>query len=227
MLAHEQLNGKQIVRGFSMAEFTTEELAALVQDGRTEYVLPLWKRVEPLAKSMARRRIRGEWRAECCDLEQAAFVAMVDNTLKRFNSNDGVKFRNVFYNDARASFVHAMNLDRKHHETISIEGATSENGDSMELAERLIGPDNIQVVQDSIYREQLRTALEQALEGLTVRQAQVIRARFLHGLSRAKAAEQLGVNVSSIDRTAGRALEQLRRSPVLLHFLQDNSRSQA
>lgn len=202
---------------------TAEEMAARIQDGEKELILPLWEKMEPLAKSMARRRVRGEWRCEYEDLLQAAFLGLID-AVRRYGRNSASSFSSVFYNSARDAFTHAMNLNRKRHDTISLEGV-ADDGDRNQL-ERLEGPDMIRELEDSIYKEQLRAALEQALEGLSSRQAQVIRARFLHGLSRAKAAEQLGVNVSSIDRTAGRALEQLRRSPVLLHFLQNNSRNQ-
>lgn len=212
---------------------SNEELVALIQAGERDRLPELWEQVEKYVKMRADKRARtlkgfGGVIAE--DLYQSGYIAFVA-AVSSYDQEIGGPFRcwlEVYLKKffAEAGFYHTKKraLDPIHRAE-SIDTPIDE-GEYGPITLSNITPDDHATqafydVEDRIWLEQLRAALDAALEELPNDQAEVLRHSYYIGQTPAKAAAALGISVATSYRRKEKALHALRQRQELRRFLQD------
>ena len=177
---------------YRKATMTNEELATLIQRGRSDLYVELWQQVRRFVVDMAFRRLRRVVRpseVDVDDLIQSGFIALVDAVsaydLKRgaFTTILGYYLRRAF-NEACGTRTERAARDPIH-KCLSLDDPLSDDDPEGETMIDLIPApgDMEQDAVDNVYREQLRAAEERLLKRISVKGADIIRSTYLDGES--------------------------------------------
>lgn len=201
---------------------TNEELAARAKAGDRTALTELWENTRRICYTAAMR-----YRALCEssgidweDIEQACFFGF-HKALQTFDHSRGVSFCSWLSFPVRNAALEALGLRGKKElppQPISLQNPIGED-DERELQDLL--PDSCQpqqAVEERVYIEQLRAALERALAELPERRAEAMRRVFLDGQTRAEAARSMGCSVARVGEIVRLSLAALRRSPHLAGY---------
>lgn len=241
----------------SEPERTNEELVILIQDGHAELYEELWKNVERFTLQQANRFHRLTERIVGIDVDdymQEAIFALYD-AVKAFDRDGEYKFLSYYKNHLLTAFVKCCGLRTKRtkndpiqeHGSIDAPLPNQTDGAPTTLAE-LLPDESAEAAFDSaecdIWNEELRQALENALELLPEKERTVVRGKFLEGRPLDELAKEIGVSenrVYAISREgAARMRKQSHRSGLydfwyglnpyrytsLSHFLRTGQSSQ-
>lgn len=211
----------------------TNDLAILVQQGRTDLILELWERVKRYVRAKAYSRLMmrgfdngyGLGGVTIDDLVQSGFLAM----LKAVETHDPARANFITWLTffLKTAFDEAQGLRNASREPSPLDQAISYYRPSGELedetmADRISSEDSVaQDVETKIYRDQLHDAVELALREIPEKQAQVIRMSFLENRTLKQAGAAVGVTPARASIIRKDALRSLRRSKALREFLDE------
>ena len=198
---------------------TKTDLAALVaayQSGTQPDPLPIWDAVHYFVKRQAGRFLArsGITCADLEDLMQSGFIALL-SALETYQPDAGA-FLPWLANYLTTEFYRAANGGRSirhEHEpanrAVSIFAELSEDGET--ILDTIPDPeDKYAAAEDLIYQEQLHEALEQALDKLPRKHAQILRAYYWQGLTQAEIARERGCAPQYVSACLRQALRALR-----------------
>ena len=199
---------------------TNEELAALIQAGERERIPELWAQVEKYVWKQANRRalsLEGYGGVTEEDLYQSGFLALLD-AVESYDHAAGMSFIGWLNLRLKNSFAEAAGYRSKKRDVLDYAediDAPINDADGLSVADLLAAPDGLQSfekAEDRLWREQLRAALERALEVIPEAQATVLRRRFFDGATLAEVAREAGVNIESARQRQNKGLRSIRRS---------------
>jgi RNA polymerase sigma factor (sigma-70 family) len=199
---------------------TNEELAAAIRAGDRSKELDLWEQVRRLAYQRALRVVRalGDDRlVDMDDLMQAAYLAMLD-AIEQFDPADGWKFSTIYINRLKTAFAEvtgyrtaagrkdplrfADSLDRPVDETDS----NSETVGAF-VADPL---DQMEAVDQRLYRDWQRETISGTLDRLEPRQAQAIRMRYFQNRTLKDIGTAAGITIERVRQLEKAGLRRLR-----------------
>lgn len=196
---------------------TNEQLALLIQGGHKEHVLTLWQQVEKFVKMKANAffpRLANPRGVTPDDLMQAGFLAMMDATAT-FSEGNFLSWLS-FYLKIRFYEAAGIRTVRARCDPInSVVSMDAPLDDDTEdtLADLVADPvDQYETANEKIWNEELRAALDAALDKLPQRESAVIRSRFYDGLSLAATGKQMGVSAERVRQLQTRGLKKLRQT---------------
>lgn len=202
---------------------SNEELVAEIRAGATERMGDLWEQVAGLVKWKAKRIMtilegsnsRG---VEFEDLFQSGYLAMVA-AVDSYDPENGTFATWLMYH-LQTAFAEAAGYrtqkGRKEplNSSVSLDTPLSDDADSDDLMDVIADPAGqagLESAETAIYRDQLREALEEALETLPEQSAEVLRQRHYQNMTLAEVGERQGVSTERARQIECRALRQLRK----------------
>lgn len=199
-----------------------EELALRYQQGQTEVIGTLWGGVEKYvyhyANQFARDRLRPDCGATLEDLEQTGFIA-VEEAARTYDPEGGAKFITWLSFYLLKEFKIVAGLHRKHPDPLNDRHTLrldvpldAEDAESDTLGD--VTPDDRAdidaAVVDVVYQEQLRAALDDAMNDLPEVEREVLERKYYRCEGREKIAVSLGLpNADTVTRRERCGLEHL------------------
>ena len=203
-----------------MAEMTLEDTIKAYRAGEN-CELQIWERVRWLvdkeARSFLERSGIAPARADREDLLQSGYLAMISALADYDPDTAGCTFWPYLKNHLRSEFAIAVNGSRSLHAAqdpantaASLNVPTVEDGP--DLIEVIEDPeDNYRETEDQIYNNELRAALEHALELLPANKATVIRQRYFEGQTVQEISARKKIGEKAVYAAIRDGLLQLRR----------------
>lgn len=221
---------------FSMAdEMTNEELVAAIQAGERDKLSQLWAKVERFAAMQARKMAaKAQYRAGVTadDFCQCGYIALV-GAAETFRPEAGAQFLTwyMFYLQNEFALVGGWKTKRLMNDPLrnatSLDAPISSDEDEETTLEELCAdPDSslgFDLIEERAWRNQLREALEDALDKIPERESEAIRQRYFQGSSLEQTGAVLGVSrerARQIEEKALRSLRQPEVSASLAEFLE-------
>ena len=199
---------------------SNEELVSLIQSGNVDYFADLWEQIERLVRWKAKRiisAIGNRAGAEFDDLYQSGYLAMVA-AVNTYDPDSG-NFAGWFMLHLRTAFAEATGIRSKKqakdpiHSALSLEYPLSDDSDANLLLEVIPDPTSeipLQRVEEQIYQQQLRNALEMALDKLPDKQRDTLRKKYLEGIPVAQIAEINRMTRQAVAENERNGLRRLR-----------------
>ena len=193
---------------------TNEELALQIRAGERGKIMELWAQVRRFALWRARRWARVGRGVTVDDLEQEAFIALLD-ALERWREADG-PLLSVYALRLKAAFTAATGrrtqrdrldpLDR----ALSLEAPVGDEDDTLTLADVIPDPQAAEALEgvgvwDTLHR---------AVEGLPEGQREEIRRRYWLNQTTAEIAADTGVPEKEVRKLEAAALRALRHPRI-------------
>ena len=204
---------------------SNEELAVLIQTGETERIPELWDQVTGLIKWKANRTMTVlELRGNPCgvtfdDLCQSGYIALIE-AVRRYNPDNGVAFSTCLINSLKTVFAQATGHRTKSgqneplNNSLSLDKTVDDEADGSPFSESVPDPKataQIQLVEESLWRDQLREALEEALSSIPEKNADVLRMRYYQGLTLAEVGKSKDCSPEMVRQIEQNGLKLLRR----------------
>ena len=198
---------------------SNEELAERIRDGDKAAIPELWDGVKAFIHQQAFRYYRscpGRGGTELEDLVQSAFFAMI-TAAERYRTEMECGFLTCldFYlrHEFRKCFgIRSEKRDPLNEKPRSLDAPIAEDKGDGTLADTIPDPgDPIGDAERRIWLEQLRRALDAALDQLPQDQKQTLTARYYQGLTLAETAAATDTDLSEVRKHERRGLDQLRR----------------
>lgn len=204
---------------------TNEELAAAIQAGDRDKLPELWEQVRRLVYLRARRvyAALGDDRiADLDDLMQAGFFGLLE-AVKRFDPSSGLKFTSYLGTTLKTAFAEATGCRTEKQRRDPMRWANSldepldaEDSGSDTRGDLVADPVNqMEEVDERLYREWQREAIARALNELPAEQAQTLRLRYFEGMTQGRIAALDGVSPQLIHQRERKALRTLSRNREL------------
>lgn len=199
---------------------SNEELAAAVQAGDREKLLPLWEQVERFISQQAGRRFRalggfGGVTAE--DLYQSGFLALVA-AVDSFDPAAGMSFIGWLALALKTAFAEAAGYRRRDPLNAAADlDAPISGADGLAVADTIEDPGAAQGFEEAergIWLGQLHEALEWALQGLPEGQADVLRRRFYQRQTLSEISATDGVSLERVRQRETKALRAMRHPRI-------------
>lgn len=212
---------------------SNEELVALIQAGEREKLAELWGQVERFVAVKAYRRhllSDGLGSVKVEDLYQSGYLALVA-AADSFNPAAGRSFISWLAPALKTSFAEAGSYRSSKqardplHRAASVDVPVSDGSDTA-IVDLIADPgaaQDLQDAEDRVYREQLRGALEKALNHLPDRQADTLRRRFYQEQSLREIAATEGVYPEAVRQWQMKGLRALRRRRELQQFVEERT----
>mgnify|MGYP000139200762 CR=1 FL=1 len=200
---------------------SNEELAAAIQAGERDKLGELWAQVERFVRRQAYRRAT-DGAVDHEDLYQSGFLALV-KAAESYDPSRGMSFLGWLGYHLTTAFNEAQNYltDRQRHDPIhradSLDRPLGDAADSDTLGDITADPSGTQgfeEAEDRLWREELHTALEKALEGLPEAEGDALRRRYFTGQTLAQAAQEAGVSIERVRQRENHGLRALRHPRV-------------
>lgn len=161
------------------------------------------------------------------DLIQAAYIAML-NAVKTYNPEKASFLPTWLLFYLRKEFREVTGLRKKPDmldRCSSLDAESSTDIDDRESWLNSIPDDEdcIADAEDRLYQEQLREAIDKALDEIPERQALIVRRIDLEGKTLNEAGEEIGVTLQRASQLRNQAHRQLRNDKGLRAFLADNT----
>ena len=207
---------------------SNEELAVLIRSGATEYLPELWEQISGLVIWKANRilsalELRGSWGKcgiELGDLFHEGYPAMV-NAVETYCQENGA-FSTWFMFYLQKAFAELMGYRTKRQKCEPLNNSVSLNSplsvsdepNPGELADLVTDPQSTALMEhtdETIWRNQLHTALEAALSDLPNQMAEILRAKFWDGADRSEIAAAKGMTSEKVRSLEGQAIRTLRK----------------
>lgn len=193
---------------------TNEDLAVRIQAGERERLPELWDRVERFAAQQARRTARAagpgtDWE----DLYQCGYLALAE-AVEDYNRDRGA-FLTWFGFFLQTAFAEETGYRTQRQRRTSA-GAISLDDpvpgtDDLLLSDTVADPeDRIADTEDTIWRDELHTAMLEALGALPPDCRDILRRRFYQRQTLARAAQETGRTQNRVRQIEAIAIRQLR-----------------
>lgn len=198
---------------------SNEELVSKIQQGERDRLGELWAQVERFVSQQAGKRARalnGFGGTTEDDLYQSGFLALVD-AVDSYDPAAGCSFIGWLAMKLRTSFAEAGGYrSRKQaldplHRAGSLDAPLGDDEGGATLGD--LQPDSAQGFEEAeerLWREQLHTSLERALNTLPEAEAGALRKRFYRGQTLEAIAAAEGVNKEAVRQRENKALRALR-----------------
>lgn len=201
---------------------STEEMVVAIQGGNTALLEPLWGKLQRLVRKFAYRyytATQGRGGVTVEDLEQAGFLAMMD-AIPRYNPEEAV-FSTYLAQYLRKHFQEAsgrLYMDTKGYfmpkdalNTCISLNAPVDDEEETELMEITADPAaNMESVEEKIWHEQLRDALDNALSAIPGDLAEILRLRNYERLTLDEIGERWQLGRERIRQLEDKAIRKLR-----------------
>lgn len=212
---------------------SNEELALTIRQGEQGRTLELWEQVGGLVKRKALQvmtalQLSGNPRGvDFDDLYQTGYLAMVA-AVETYSPERGA-FSTWFMFHLKTAFAEATGYRTKSGRCEPLNTAASldrpvqpDEPDGSVLAEFI--PDGraaaaIEDVEESVYREQLHKAIDNAISGLPTDNAQVLRLRYWGDMPLSAVGEVMGKSPERTRQMENKGIRELRKSRTLYRFL--------
>ena len=200
---------------------SNDELVAAIQAGERDKLEDLWAQVERFVRRQAYRRAT-DGAVDHEDLYQSGFLALV-KAAESYDPGRGMSFLGWLDYHLTTAFNEAQNYlsDRQRHDPMhradSLDRPLGEDADSDTLGDITADPDGsqgLEEAEDRLWREELHTALERALEGLPEAEGDALRRRYFTGQTLAQAARETGVSIERVRQRENHGLRALRHPKV-------------
>ena len=205
---------------------SNEELFARIRAGEQEMVAVLWEQVENLVKWKAKRIMTAlELRGDKCgiefdDLVQCGYPALLE-AMESYNQEAG-SFSNWFMFYLRKAFSDATGYRTKQgqeeplNNALSLDKPLSDDPEAATMGEMI--PDaeaaaTMERIEEKLWREQLREALETVLQEIPEEQSDILRHRYYAGESLRETGESAGMELEQVRKLENMGLRTLRRLP--------------
>ena len=171
-----------------MEQKSNEELARLIQSGQRDRLLELWAQVRRFALWRARRWAAFGRGVTVDDLEQEAFIALLD-ALERWREADG-PFLSIYALRLKGVFMKATGQKTKRSRMEPLNQATSldapigedgEGGTLEEFVEDPSGGEGFEAVEERDTLEHLRADMEEAMGSIPAEQREILRRKYYMG----------------------------------------------
>lgn len=202
---------------------TNEELAIAAKAGDRAALTELWENTRRICYRAAMK-----YRALCesagldwADIEQVCFFGFYE-AVQTFDPDKGLSFNTCLTYPTWNAIQEALGIRGKKElppQPVRLQSPIGEGESDGSLQDILPdGRQPQQEVEEHLYVEQLRAALERALAELPERRAEAMRRVFLDGQTRAEAARCMGCSVARVGEIVRKSLAALRRSPHLAGY---------
>lgn len=202
---------------------TNEELVVAIQSGEREKLKLLWSQVERFVRKQVYRRhcMLGDFGgATMDDLYQSGYLALVA-AVDTYDPERGMSFIGWLRVALKTSFAEAGGYRSSRKNPLDCaesldEPFSGDGGDGGTLAHVIATPENpIADVEEKVYNEQLRAALDAALRQLPVHEEAVIRARYYQG----RTLREIGPRAHNLEKQALDRLRRLKTGTELRRFI--------
>lgn len=197
-------------------------MALAAREGQDDLLLALWDRVRPFVAKLAMQRLNAfpSQAVDTDDLVQSGFLALLE-AVRTYRSDMECSFitwlsyqlKNAF-NEALGVRSERQKRDPIHH-ALSLDAPLSDDDpEGGTLGDTV--PDECDQFEDAderLWTEQLKQALDTALQDLPEAQASAIRMKYMDGRPLPRIAEEMDVKASKIHERANKGLCRLRRGP--------------
>lgn len=210
---------------------SNEELVADIQAGAVERMGELWGQVEGLVKWKAKQIMTAlEGRpgrgVEFEDLYQSGYPAMVE-AVETYNPSAGGAFSTWLMYHLKTAFAEATGRRTKRgqreplNNAVSLDTPLTDDADSDDLMDVIADPtgqNSLISAEETLYREQLHNAMENALSAIPEQYADALRLRYYEGLTLERAGEIQGVGKERIRAMENKGIRLLRRSQIACYL---------
>ena len=203
---------------------TNEELVSEIQSGKTELIEVLWLQIEDLIKWAARRyflQIMASGSTpglEPDDLVQTAYFGLIE-AVERYDPEQGTLFTTFLLWHVRRAFQSCIGrTERRRNDplnnAVSLDiPIDNEDPDGSTRLDFVPDPrDQFQAADDRIFNDELRAALDAALDRLPANEARVLRGEFFESRTQTQLAEELSCSFQNIHQLKRNALHHIRHS---------------
>lgn len=198
---------------------SNEELAMRIQSGERELIPQLWEQVKGFVSWQARRRYMltgGLGGVEIEDLAQSGFLALIE-AVDYFKPDGEYKFLTCLGICLKTAFAEAGGYRTSKvdplNNCLSLDMHLSDDLDGDTLLDLQADPtDPTEAAERRIWLEQLRAALDKAMEDLPEEQRQVITSRYRNDLTLKEIADARGDTTDEVRKLERSGLTMLRRS---------------
>ena len=206
---------------------SNEELVAEIQTGE-DRMGELWEQVDGLVKWKAKQVIAalcGRCGVDFDDLYQSGYPALVA-AVESYEPERG-SFSTWFLYHLKNAFSEATGYRTKSgrnkplNNSISLDTPLSDDSDSDTMMEVVADPNGqrpTQSVEEAIFHQQLRDALEASLSAIPEQSAEILRLRYYHGLTLAEVGDIRGTSLERIRQMESKALRQIRKPSIACHL---------
>lgn len=209
-----------------MSELTCEELAMRIAAGEKDLISILWEQIMPFIIYKAERFYysQGEEKNrlyELDDLIQESYFALL-SAVKYHDCKKDYKFTTLFGLTLKSAFenVAGYKSARRRNDPIKYacsldEVLNSKDGAENDTTLMEILPDKnneIEIFEGRLYNQQLHIALENALNTISKKHADILKEIYYNNKTQAEIAEKYNCTRKNIDNTKTRALHQLKKN---------------
>lgn len=195
---------------------TNEEIAVRIQAGETELLPVLWEQVERFVSQMAGK---AAWAAghvtSFDDLRQCGYLALVD-AVKGYSEDKG-KFLTWFGFFLKTAFAEEAGYRTQHQRRDPLRWSASldapiPGAEDLLLSDMVPDPaDSIGDVEEAVWREELHTAMTEALCTLPPECRDMLHRLYYQGQTLTAAGRETGRTLEGARQVEKKALRQLRR----------------
>lgn len=200
---------------------TNEELVARIQAGEDDLLEQLWEQTNRLIAFKARGLLieaNGTLDVTFDDLYNTGFLALVE-AVKTY-SETGAKFTTwlgYYLKTAFAETAGYRTVKQKKDPSrfsASLSAPVNDEDEDADLSDFMADPhaeEAYKEVENQIWMEQLRSTVHDVLDDMPLVQSEVIRKRYLEGLTLEQTGREMGVHKNEIIKSEEAALRLLRR----------------
>ena len=201
------------------------EIVKLIQEGHTELYAELWERVRRFVKMKAHDHLRESFGFDGCrghggvepdDLIQAGFIA-VTNAAKTHDPEKG-SFLTWLSFHLQTAFNEAMGLRKRTQDPLDYCCSVDREG---WILNAIPGSNDIAEVEERIYNDQLKKALQKALNEIPEREAEILRKTYFEDKTLKRSGEEIGVSCERARMIRSAGLKSMRMNKSLNEFLTD------
>jgi len=206
---------------------TNEELVALIQSGEREHLAELWEQVEKFVAMQAGKKARalegfGGVTAE--DLYQSGYIALVA-AADSYDPAAGCAFIGWLALALKTAFAEAAGYRTSRRDPLEYSASLDtplddESGLTLGDLQEDPAAQAMQDVENNIWLEQLRAALQKAMAELPAEQRDTLRLRYYARQTREQIAAKTGVYPETARQRELKALRALRRRRELQQFVE-------
>lgn len=210
---------------------TNEELATAIKEGREDLLLELWGQVRKFIRKQAYKRYQetgGFGGVEAEDLTQSGYFALVE-AVRYFEPEAGYSFLAVLGNCLKTAFARAGGYRTTKKDALdnskSLDEPLTDDPEGLTLAGTLADPvDAFEEVNQKIWQEELRAAIEAAIHSLPEEEAETLRGRYYHDKTFAEIGKEIGTTAQRVRTLEYSGLKKLRQpSSGLARFIEDTT----
>ena len=206
---------------------SNEELVAVIQSGEEERMGELWEQAKGLVAWKARHIMTAlDLRGSSCgveleDLTQSGYLALV-NAVETYKPENGAfstwltcHLKNTFADVTGYRTQRGQNEPLNN--ALSLDKTVDDESDGTPFGEMVPDPKAAAAmlsIEDRLWQEQLREALEAALAELPTESAEILRLRHYCALTVAETGEACGTTAEHVRQTESKAIADLRKPKI-------------